>query len=209
LALTLALQAALHAGFSGIPFVQPLVVGSAVNLCLIAAVSAAGYFGGALTAVLTPVAASLTAGSPMIIVPFVALANLAFVTAFWFVRRLFKEKDDSGPAERGEDVSEAAEPEDTVRDSKAASGKPGGGVFKKRAAAAFFSGVTAGAVPKFLIMTATAYLIAPALVGSLGVKQPMVTAIQLNYSYPQLIAAFIGGILAYFVVAALEKLKLL
>ena len=86
LGLTVAAQYFITSMLSFNQYLSQLVVGSLVNLFLILATLACGFFSGFSIAILAPVISFLIGRMPFVLmIPFVASGNLAIVFVFWLI----------------------------------------------------------------------------------------------------------------------------
>lgn len=146
------------------PMGNQFITGSCVNFILIASVMTCGMASGVTVAVISPILAKLVGIGPLwILIPFVALGNVALCLVWHYVNK--KE-----------------------------------GLDQK---AGYVISIIAGALLKFVVLFIGIGCIAVPVI--LKLPDPQAKLITTMFSWPQLITALIGGIIAFFVVPPLKR----
>ena len=130
------------------------IVGPLVNASLLISTAATGLTGGAVISVATPFVASMTAGIPLPLAPFIAIGNFILVLLFYILMKKNK-----------------------------------------------VAGIVSGAILKFAFLLAAINI----YVKLAELPEKQVASLLYAFSWPQLVTAIIGGILAMIVLKALGK----
>ena len=166
-----------------------LVTGSIVNLILLISVFMIGIYGGLTVAVLSPILSYLAGIEPAVIeiIPFIAIGNVFFVTIAWLMARksIYRMSTNN------------------IATSIAAIVGLSFGSTPTKDIPAPFPGLVVASLGKFLFLRISIVQFLLPLIP--GLKENQVSVLTLTFSWPQLVTAFIGSMLAMVIIPQLKK----
>ena len=166
-----------------------LVTESIVNLILLISVFMIGIYGGLTVAVLSPILSYLAGIEPAVIeiIPFIAIGNVFFVTIAWLMARKSIYRISTN---------------NSATSIAAIVGLSFGSTPTKDIPAPF-PGLVVASLGKFLFLRISIVQFVLPLIPEL--KENQVAVLSLAFSWPQLVTAFIGSMLAMVIIPQLKK----
>ena len=166
-----------------------LVTESIVNLILLISVFMIGIYGGLTVAVLSPILCYLAGIGPAVIeiIPFIAIGNILFITIAWLMARKTIYRMST---------------KDIATSIAALVGLSFGSTPTKDIPAPF-PGLAVASLGKFLFLRISIVQFVLPMIPGLEVSQ--VAVLSLAFSWPQLVTAFIGSMLAMIIIPQLKK----